>query len=56
MVFGDMNNPESEISRLLATNSVQVLKPEKNSLPQVFYIGADADVMRAVGPAEGGSE
>jgi len=40
-VFGDVNDPESEISRLIATNAIQVLKPEKGTEPRVFYIGLD---------------
>ncbi len=56
MVFGDMNDPDSEISRLLATNAVQVLKPEKDTGPQVHYIAGDEAVMRTYGQGkrEGG--
>jgi len=49
MVFGDLRDPNSEASRLLATNPVQVLKPEKDTRPQVYYISADMQVMRAFG-------
>jgi len=49
MTFGDMHDPESEISRLLANSPVQVLKPEKDTSPQVYYIAADMAAMRAVG-------
>lgn len=52
MVFGDLNDPSSEVSRLLARNAVSVLKPEKNTSPHVFYIGADEALMRAVGATE----
>ncbi len=54
MIFGDINDPNSEVSRLLARNAVSVLKPEKNTTPHVFYIGADEALMRAVGATEGG--
>lgn len=40
-VFGDVNNPDSDVSKLLATFSTDVLKPEQGNKPQVFYIGLD---------------
>lgn len=52
MVFGDLNDPNSEVSKLLARNAVAVLKPDKDTRPQVFYIGADEALMRAMGPSE----
>jgi len=56
MVFGDLNDPHSEVSRLLATNAVQVLKPEKDTMPQVYYIGADVAAMRTYGPSHNKKE
>ena len=43
-IFGDLHNPESEISKRLKEtgNAVSVLKPEANTRPNVFYIGLDA--------------
>ncbi|MEN8248723.1 MAG: 4Fe-4S dicluster domain-containing protein [Bacteroidota bacterium] len=41
IVSGDMDNPESEISKLLAGENVMVRKPEKGTNPNVFYINAD---------------
>lgn len=40
-IFGDINDPDSEISRVLATNAVSVLRPEMGTKPNVFYIDAD---------------
>jgi len=40
-IFGDLNDPDSEISRLLAKESVTVLRPEMGTKPAVFYIRAD---------------
>lgn len=40
-VFGDINDPNSEVSYLVATNPTQVLRPEQGTKPQVYYIAAD---------------
>lgn len=40
-IFGDLNDPDSEISRMIASNPVTVLRPEKGTEPNVYYIGAD---------------
>ena len=41
IISGDMDNPESEISQLLAQENVMVRKPEKGTNPNVFYINGD---------------
>ncbi|MCT7944474.1 sulfate reduction electron transfer complex DsrMKJOP subunit DsrO [Shewanella septentrionalis] len=40
-VIGDLNDPNSQISQLLAANKtdIKVLKPTANTSPRVFYIG-----------------
>lgn len=39
--FGDLNDPESEVSRMLRENPVSVLRPEMHTNPNVYYIGLD---------------
>jgi len=39
MIFGDLNDANSEISRIVRTREVQVLKPELGTKPRVFYLG-----------------
>ena len=39
--FGDLNDPESEVSKMLRNNEVSVLRPEMHTNPNVYYIGLD---------------
>jgi len=48
MVFGDLNDPGSEISRILAREPVAVLKPETGNGPRVYYIALDDAAARLV--------
>lgn len=41
IIAGDMEDPTSEISKLLDRHPVQVRKPEKWTKPKLFYIEAD---------------
>lgn len=41
IVSGDLDDPESAISRLVAREPVRVRKPEQGTNPKLFYIGAD---------------
>lgn len=41
IISGDMDNPETEISHLLARQPVKVRKQEKGTIPNLFYIDAD---------------
>ena len=40
-IFGDLNDPKSEVHRLVATMGTVTLKPEKGTRPQVYYIKPD---------------
>ena len=44
-VFGNLNDPKSEVSRLVATKAVSTIKPEMGTHPRVYYIGLDSATM-----------
>jgi len=44
-VFGDLNDPTSDIVKLLVENPTSVLKPESGTKPNVFYIALDKDIV-----------
>jgi Fe-S-cluster-containing dehydrogenase component len=43
-VFGELKKPASPIQRLLRLERVQVLKPNLNTEPKVYYTGLDMEV------------
>ena len=47
ILFGDLNDPESEINIAISSNPVQVIKPEIGTEPHTFYIGLDIDAVEA---------
>jgi tetrathionate reductase subunit B len=52
MIFGDLRDPSSDVSRALARNPVQVLKPDRATDPQVYYVDADLEIMESRGTSE----
>ncbi len=48
MVFGDLDDPRSEISQILAREPAAVLKPETGNDPKVYYIALDDAAARFV--------
>lgn len=40
-IFGDLNDPKSQVRQLVDQNKVKVLKPEMGTQPHVFYLGLD---------------
>jgi Fe-S-cluster-containing dehydrogenase component len=38
MAFGDLDDPESEVSRLIAAHRHFVLKPDAGTKPRIFYL------------------
>ncbi|MBI3583840.1 MAG: polysulfide reductase NrfD [Nitrospinae bacterium] len=55
IIAGDIDDPAAEISMLIARKQVQVRKPEKGTLPKLFYIDGDeaSTVPTAALPTDG---
>lgn len=49
IVFGDMADPDSRITRLLTSEKVHAFHPEWGTKPRVFYIAPDTEVFKAAG-------
>ena len=45
-IFGDLDDPESEVAQILEREAVSVRRPEKGTKPKIFYIGADESVIQ----------
>jgi len=45
-IFGDLDDPSSELARVAQLEAVTVRKPEKGTLPKVFYIGAEESAIQ----------
>lgn len=43
-MFGDLKNPQSPVSRFLATHNVQVAKPGMHTRPKLYYYNLDKEV------------
>ena len=43
LTFGDRNDPESEVSQILASRDWRVLHPEAGSEPNVFFLTPDGE-------------
>lgn len=52
-VFGDLNDPDSAVSTLIAAHDPEGLRPEFGTGPQVRYIGLDSALQSAVDAADG---
>ena len=44
-VFGDLKDKQSPISQFIRNNRVRVLKPDMGTVPNVYYVGLDKDVI-----------
>ncbi len=45
IIVGDMDDPASRVSKLIATKQVSVRKPEKGTRPKVFYIEGEPSAL-----------
>jgi Fe-S-cluster-containing dehydrogenase component/formate-dependent nitrite reductase membrane component NrfD len=45
IIAGDVENPNSKISQIIAKQTVTVRKPEKGTVPKVFYIDGDSAML-----------
>ncbi len=46
IIVGDLNDPDSEISALVAEREVKVRKPEKRTSPKLFYVNGQDTALR----------
>ena len=53
LVFGDMDDPTSRASRLIAEQRVSVRRPEQRTKPKAFYIGAHEAALDPLGAERG---
>lgn len=44
-VFGDLEDPASQVASLVNAGATRVRKPEKRTGPKIFYVGAEDDVI-----------
>jgi len=54
IIAGDMHNPDTEISELLARQAVKVRKPQKGTNPNLFYIDGDEASLNPEATAKSG--
>ena len=53
IIVGDINDSESEISRILSRERVTVRKPHKHTKPKVYYKGSDVAALEPTAAAVG---
>jgi len=45
ILSGDLDDPQSDISKRIAMDKVSVRKPEKGTKPKLFYVGVEGDLL-----------
>jgi Fe-S-cluster-containing dehydrogenase component/formate-dependent nitrite reductase membrane component NrfD len=53
IIAGDLDDPRSEIARLVSREAVEIRKPEQGTRPNVYYMGADAASLTPTAIARG---
>ena len=43
-IFGDLEDPDSDVNKLLDKERINVLKPDLGTKPKVYYSGLDREV------------
>ncbi len=51
ILVGDMNDPGSHVSRILNRQKVEVRRPEKETVPKLFYLGAGEHTLDPQSPS-----
>jgi len=46
IIAGDLDNPSSKASRMVATEKVSVRKPQKGTEPKLYYLGIEGDLLQ----------
>jgi Fe-S-cluster-containing dehydrogenase component/formate-dependent nitrite reductase membrane component NrfD len=46
IIAGDIDNPESQISQIIATRKVAAPKPQKGTRPKLFYAGIEGSLLQ----------
>jgi formate-dependent nitrite reductase membrane component NrfD len=45
-IFGDLDDPSSEVAKIALMEAMSVRKPEKGTIPKVFYLGAEESAIQ----------
>jgi Fe-S-cluster-containing dehydrogenase component/formate-dependent nitrite reductase membrane component NrfD len=45
-IFGDLDDPRSEVAQIVQREAFMLRKPEKGTGPKIFYLGAEESVIR----------
>ena len=46
IMTGDLDDPQSRVSRIVATQKVATRKPHKGTQPKLFYVGIEGDLLQ----------